>query len=45
MRLPANAAMMENLSIDAQLGFVETHRATEDGYDRIYMRLAFQENS
>jgi N-acetylglutamate synthase-like GNAT family acetyltransferase len=39
--LYTNAAMTENLSIYAYMGFVETHRAIEDGYDRVYMRLVF----
>ena len=39
LRLYTNAAMTENLSMYAHLGFVETHRVTEDGFDRVYMRL------
>jgi len=35
-----NAAMTENQAIYARLGFVETHRAMEHGYDRVYMRLS-----
>ncbi|MGN6573974.1 MAG: GNAT family N-acetyltransferase [Pseudolabrys sp.] len=35
-----NAAMTENLAIYARLGFVETHRAVEHGYNRVYMRLS-----
>ena len=35
-----NAAMTENLGLYAHLGFVETHRAVEHGYDRVYMRLS-----
>ena len=31
--------MSENLALYAHLGFVETHRLVEDGYNRIYMRL------
>jgi ribosomal protein S18 acetylase RimI-like enzyme len=34
-----NAAMTENRALYAHLGFVETHRALEHGYDRVYMRL------
>ena len=41
LRLYTNAAMTENLSLYAHLGFVETHRAVEDGYDRVYMSLYF----
>lgn len=39
LTLFTNAVMTENLALYARLGFVETHRATEDGYDRVYMRL------
>jgi ribosomal protein S18 acetylase RimI-like enzyme len=39
IRLYTNVAMIENLSMYAHLGFVETHRAIEDGFDRVYMRL------
>ena len=38
IRLYTNAAMTENLSIYAHMGFVETHRAREKGFDRVYMR-------
>jgi ribosomal protein S18 acetylase RimI-like enzyme len=40
LRLYTNAAMTENLSMYAHLGFVETHRVTEDGFNRVYMRLS-----
>ena len=40
LRLYTNAAMVENLAIYAHMGFVETHRAVEHGYARVYMRLA-----
>jgi len=39
IRLYTNAAMTENLSMYARLGFVETHRAVEHGFDRVYLRL------
>jgi ribosomal protein S18 acetylase RimI-like enzyme len=39
LRLYTNAAMTENLSMYGHLGFVETHRAAEDGFNRVYMRL------
>jgi GNAT superfamily N-acetyltransferase len=39
LRLYTNAAMIENRSMYAHLGFVETHRVTEEGFNRIYMRL------
>ena len=35
--------MTENLSMYAHLGFVETHRVTEDGFNRVYMRLNLAE--
>ena len=38
--LYTNEAMTENLSLYQRLGFVETHRARESGYSRIYMRKA-----
>jgi ribosomal protein S18 acetylase RimI-like enzyme len=43
LRLPAlqlytNEVMTENLSLYAHIGFVETHRVTEKGYRRVYMR-------
>jgi ribosomal protein S18 acetylase RimI-like enzyme len=38
IRLYTNAAMTENLSIYAHMGFVETHRAIEKGFNRVYMR-------
>jgi len=38
LRLYTNAAMAENLSWYAHFGFVETHRATEMGFERVYMR-------
>jgi len=40
VRLYTNAAMTENLSMYAHMGFVETHRAVEKGFDRVYMRWA-----
>jgi hypothetical protein len=36
--LYTNAAMHENLALYARIGFVETRRATEDGFDRVFMR-------
>jgi ribosomal protein S18 acetylase RimI-like enzyme len=41
IRLHTNAAMTENLSMYAHIGFVETHRATEKGFNRVYMRWDF----
>jgi hypothetical protein len=37
--LYANAAMTENLSMYAHIGFIETHRALENGFNRVYLRL------
>jgi ribosomal protein S18 acetylase RimI-like enzyme len=39
VRLYTNVAMTENLAMYAHLGFVETHRAVEDGFHRVYLRL------
>jgi ribosomal protein S18 acetylase RimI-like enzyme len=41
IRLYTNEAMTENLSMYARMGFVETHRAMEEGFDRVYMRWNF----
>ena len=38
IRLYTNAAMTENLSMYAHMGFVETHRAVEKGFNRVYLR-------
>ena len=43
LRLYTNAAMTENHSMYAHLGFVETHRVTEDDFNRVYMRLSLAE--
>ena len=40
IRLYTNAAMTENLSLYARIGFVETHRAVEQGFCRVFMRRA-----
>jgi ribosomal protein S18 acetylase RimI-like enzyme len=40
VRLHTNAAMTENLSMYAHMGFVEIHRAVEKGFNRVYMRWA-----
>ena len=37
VRLYTNVAMTENLAMYAHIGFVETHRATEDGFQRAYL--------
>jgi ribosomal protein S18 acetylase RimI-like enzyme len=38
VRLYTNVMMTENLSLYAHIGFVETHRAMENGFHRVYMR-------
>lgn len=40
LKLYTHALMFENLSMYAHLGFVETHRVFEKGFDRVYMRLS-----
>jgi ribosomal protein S18 acetylase RimI-like enzyme len=42
VRLFTNTEMTESRSFYAHFGFVETHRALEHGYDRVYMRLALE---
>lgn len=37
IRLYANLAMHENIARYLRIGFIETHRARGDGYDRVYM--------
>ena len=32
--------MTENLAMYAHLGFVETHRAVENGYHRVHLRCS-----
>lgn len=41
LRLYTNVTMAESLSMYAHVGFVETHRATEKGFGRVYMRWTF----
>jgi ribosomal protein S18 acetylase RimI-like enzyme len=38
LSLYTNEAMTENLAMYAHIGFVETHRVSEDGFRRVYMR-------
>jgi ribosomal protein S18 acetylase RimI-like enzyme len=38
IRLYTNAAMTENLSYYPSRGYTRTHRAHEDGYDRVFFR-------
>jgi ribosomal protein S18 acetylase RimI-like enzyme len=37
IRLYTNEAMIENIGLYERLGFVETHRAQEKGFRRVYM--------
>ncbi|NWA09178.1 GNAT family N-acetyltransferase [Pseudomonas gingeri] len=37
IRLYTNEAMSENLVLYARLGYVETHRAADSGFQRVYM--------
>ncbi|MBZ6077151.1 GNAT family N-acetyltransferase [Microvirga puerhi] len=37
LRLYTNEAMTENLTLYGRFGFVETHRAEENGFRRVYM--------
>lgn len=38
VELYTNARMTENRALYPRLGYVETHRATEDGFERVYYR-------
>jgi GNAT superfamily N-acetyltransferase len=38
LRLYTHVTMTENIARYMRLGFVETHRCTEDGYERVFMR-------
>jgi ribosomal protein S18 acetylase RimI-like enzyme len=40
IRLYTNEAMTENIALYSRIGFVETHRAEERGFRRVYMRKA-----
>jgi ribosomal protein S18 acetylase RimI-like enzyme len=40
VRLYTNVAMTENLSTYAHMGFVETHRSVESGFQRVYLSLS-----
>lgn len=44
IELYTNAKMTENLTLYPKLGFVETGRRTEDGFDRVYFRKALAAN-
>jgi GNAT superfamily N-acetyltransferase len=38
LRLYTNVKMTENIALYTRVGFVETHRTTQDGYERVFMR-------
>jgi GNAT superfamily N-acetyltransferase len=38
LRLYTHVTMVENIARYSRLGFVETHRTEEDGYERVFMR-------
>jgi GNAT superfamily N-acetyltransferase len=38
LRLYTNAAMVENIAMYAALGWQETHRGEQDGYQRVFFR-------
>jgi GNAT superfamily N-acetyltransferase len=40
LRLFTHARMVSNVDLYTRLGFVETHRATVDGFDRVFMSKA-----
>jgi ribosomal protein S18 acetylase RimI-like enzyme len=42
VRLYTNVAMTENLAMYAHIGFVETHRTTEDGFQRAYLSWSLE---
>jgi len=42
VRLYTNVAMTENLAIYARIGFIETHRAMENGFHRAYLRWTLE---
>ncbi len=43
LRLYTHVLMVENQALYAHLGFSETHRATEHGFDRVYMEKLLAE--
>ena len=42
IRLYTHALMTENIALYRRVGFVETHRVSEKGYDRVYMTKQLQ---
>ncbi|MBV8913264.1 MAG: GNAT family N-acetyltransferase [Acetobacteraceae bacterium] len=45
VRLYTNVAMTENLALYGRLGFRETYRVSEKGYERVYMAKATAERA
>ncbi|MGB6537744.1 MAG: GNAT family N-acetyltransferase [Xanthobacteraceae bacterium] len=45
LRLYTNVAMTENLAMYRRIGFTETHRAVENGLNRVYMRWNFPDGA
>ena len=45
IRLYTNVLMTENIALYSRLGYVESHRAEENGYSRIYMEKRLLERS
>ena len=37
IHLYTHALMTENIALYRRIGFIETHRVSEKGYDRVYM--------
>ena len=42
IHLYTHALMTENIALYRRIGFVETHRVSEKGYDRVYMTKQLQ---
>ncbi|HME27019.1 MAG TPA: GNAT family N-acetyltransferase [Acetobacteraceae bacterium] len=42
IRLYTHVLMTENIALYRRVGFVETHRVSEKGYDRVYMAKQLQ---
>ena len=40
LRLYTHVTMTENIALYTRLGWVETHRGEQDGYERVFMRKA-----
>jgi ribosomal protein S18 acetylase RimI-like enzyme len=42
IQLYTHALMIENIALYCRVGFVETHRVSEKGFDRVYMTKQLQ---